>query len=76
MDRLEQLNKKRMALRLCLFGLSHCKDDPRYPDAKDHYQKQLDEVDEELTEILGYIPPVIVNLKTASLSAESSKLGE
>ena len=73
--RLEQLNRKRASLRVCLLGLSYCQDDPRYPEAKAHYQGQLEEVDKELTELLGSPPPVTVSLQTAKMFGQS-KLGE
>lgn len=61
-------------IRMCKFCISvlenDCKDDPRQPDALEHYKKQLEELRAQIIrptfdDVLPKPPDVVVNLKPA-----------
>lgn len=63
-------------IRMCEFCISvltnDCKDDPRQPDALEHYKKQLEELKVQLIkptfgDMLPKPPDIVVNLQPARI---------
>ena len=68
---LEELEFRRSLCQHCIRIIDQAEDDPRKPEAMQVYKEQLASIDAQITEITGTPPPVVVNLKTASLFGKS-----
>ena len=70
MSALSELNMRRMICQNCIKTLDQM-DDPRKPEAMEHYKMQLAKIDAGIAEITGKPPAIVVGLKTARLFGKS-----
>ena len=70
-EELFELNTRRAVCQTAIKTLDQITDDPRKPDAMEHYKAQLAEIDAAIAEITGKPPPIVVGLKTATLFGKS-----
>ncbi len=71
-ERIGELMVRKALARRFVVELMTVKDsDPRAPEAIAHYEAQEAEINAKIAELLGGAPPVVVGLKTATISAEA-----
>jgi len=68
---LEDLQWRRKFAQMIIKVIDEMDDDPRKPEAMEHYKGQLAQIDAEITEVTGKPPPIVVGLKTATLFGKS-----
>ena len=71
MPTLNELNVRRLVCQSIIKTIDQIENDPRKPEAMEHYKAQLASIDAQITEITGTPPPVVVGLKTATLFGKS-----
>ena len=68
---LNELYMRRTICQVCIKTIDMIEDDPRKPEAMNHYKAQLASIDAQIAEITGKPPSVVVGLKTAKLFGNS-----
>ena len=71
MPTLNELNVRRLVCQSIIKTIDQIENDPRKPEAMEHYKAQLASIDAQIAEITGKPPPIVVGLKTASLFGKS-----